>query len=174
MDAEMKLDQLSEFIPILQNVAAIVPESLWRRRARDGRFAFVEHLWHLADLEEEFGRRIERLLVETNPVLADFPGERIALLRRYIDQEGAPALDRYRHTRAANIQLFADLRASDWSRGGAQEQMGEVTIESVLYAMLQHDIAHANDLVALLPELGAPVSPELAGFAERSPLARSA
>jgi hypothetical protein len=42
-----------------------LPASLLR--VRSGAFALVEHFWHLADLEAEFGARIRRLLEEDDP-----------------------------------------------------------------------------------------------------------
>src|SRR5215470_1921827 len=53
----------------------------------DGAPSPVEQCWHLADLEREgYGSRIRRLLDESNPVLPDFDGARVARERKYAER----------------------------------------------------------------------------------------
>jgi uncharacterized damage-inducible protein DinB len=169
------MKELAVFGVILRGVNAAVPEPLWRQRAKDGSFSLVEHACHLADLEEEaFGVRIERLLGEDRPHLPDFAGDVIARERQYIEQAMTPAFDRYARAREENRRRFRALSDADWSRRGTQEHVGDVTLGSLLEAMLSHDHAHANEIVALLHDLGVAPSGELLNFADRAPLARSA
>lgn len=157
---------------ILRIVFARTPRNLWTERAGEP-FALVEHACHLADLEEEaFGVRIARLIEEEQPLLRDFPGDAIARERRYLDHDPLPAIERFRAARIANEERLRN--APDWQRRGTQEGVGEVTLARVAEMMEQHDVAHANELVALLRALKVVVPDELADFASRDPLARSA
>ena len=55
------LDRLGVMPALLRDVAAALADVTQRRPAAGG-FAFVEHAWHLADLEREgYGTRISRL-----------------------------------------------------------------------------------------------------------------
>src|SRR5215468_3688720 len=69
----------------------------------DGTPSPVEQCWHLADLEREgYGSRIRRILEETDPMLPDFDGARVARERNYLMRPLAAALDAFRAARAEN------------------------------------------------------------------------
>ena len=172
----MLLEPLRDFPSVFQSVVDAVPRPLFTRRAKDGRFALVEHAHHLADLEiEGYGDRIERMLAEENPYLPDFRGDVIAEQRRYRELEIQPALDRFRIARERNVVRLRGLRPEEWSRGGRQEEVGAITLDSLARSMFEHDLAHANDLAALLPELGVAAPETLAAFVKLAPsLRRSA
>jgi hypothetical protein len=135
---------------LLARAATALPDAKSRQR-RGGRFALVENLWHLADLEAEgFGARIARLLAEEDPFLPDFDGERIAAERKYLEKELAPAVAAFAEARAANLKALAAV--TDWTRRGRQEGVGEITLRDLPARMLDHDLAHCNELADLLEE----------------------
>jgi hypothetical protein len=174
MNRDTKFQRLTQFPEML---ARIVNDAggLLTQRPADGTFALVEHVCHLADLEEEgYGRRIMRLLSETSPFLADFAGDVIARERRYLEQHALPALERFRKARRLNILTLRSLRDDQWGRKGSQENVGAITLASIFDGIVDHDTAHAAEIAALLRELGARVPDELALFIEHEPLARSA
>ena len=169
----MLLVQLLESQEILRHAIESIPAHRMRTRSAAGGFAIVEHAWHLADLEEEgFAVRIRRIMAESNPQLPDFKGDVIARERRYIELAMAPALDRYAAVREANVERLRG--AEHWSRPAVQEHVGPVTLESVACSILQHDIAHANEIAGLTRELGLVVPAALVSLASLEPLARSA
>lgn len=160
------IDRLAIFPVLLREVLADVPEVLLRSRARDGRFALVEHAWHLADLEEEgFALRIRRLLEEERPILPNFAGDLIAEERRYLHQAAIPAVERFAWQRERNRERLTGLQPAELQRAGLQEGVGEILVAQLPTMMLEHDLGHANDLVALLPELGLVVPTALTRFA---------
>lgn len=148
----MDLELLSEFPSILREVVDVVPADLRRTRTRDGYFALVEHVWHLADLEQEaFGSRIDRLQSEERPYLPDFRGDAIAQERKYLEQEVQPALERFVRAREQNAARLRSVR--DWSRAGVQEGVGEIALRDIPSRMHEHDREHATQVLALLAEL---------------------
>ncbi len=168
-----RLDRLSDFANAVVSVFSDSP--LIRRRPAAGGFALVEHAWHLADLETEaYAVRIARLLTEVNPSFADFRGDEIARERRYIEQEIAPALNRFIAQRTANVAALRGVAPDQWERRGQQEGVGEVTIARVAEMMSEHDRGHASEIAALLRELGLDVPLSLASFAAEPPLRRTA
>ncbi|HSP13839.1 MAG TPA: DinB family protein [Thermoanaerobaculia bacterium] len=174
-DRDLILDRLQLFPEIVQRTIATTAEELWRTKTATTPFALVEHAWHLADLEEEgFGVRIGRMINESDPYLADFNGEETARIRRYLEQAVWPAILRFRAARHANVERLRSVNESGWTRKGTQELVGEITLETLLVSMLRHDIAHANEIVELLHELGVAVPESLAAVAGLEPLARSA
>src|SRR5262249_16905373 len=74
------------------------------RRAGGG-FSCLENVWRLADLGREgYGVRIRRLLTESEPVLANFDGDRAARERRYQSRELADGLAAFASARRFNLQ----------------------------------------------------------------------
>lgn len=145
---------------LLREVAAALSGPALRRRPAAGGFAFVEHAWHLADLEREgYGARIHRLLAETTPALPDFDGDRIARERDYLAGDAGLALQVFAQARARNIERLASLDAAALARRGTQDGAGEVTLARVPRMMAAHDASHVAEIAELVEELapGAPV-----------------
>ncbi len=121
--------------------------------APDGGFCFVEQVWHLADLEvEAFARRIERILREDDPVLADFDGARMARERQYRSLSLAEGLDRFASARASNLEVLSGLEPSHWERPASQEGVGRLVLADVPRMMSEHDASHRAEIRALLRE----------------------
>lgn len=126
--------------------AGLTPETAAAPPA-PGAFAPVEQVWHLADLEAEgFGARIERLLREDAPALADFDGAAIARERDYRSRSLADGLERFAAARRANLARLATVAESQWARGGVQEGVGAVTLCDMPVFLAQHDAAHRAEI----------------------------
>jgi hypothetical protein len=118
-----------------------------RTRLGGQAFSPVEQVWHLADLEHEgFGRRIERLLHEDRPLLADFDGDAIAVERDYRRRSLREGLAAFAAARTANLARLAQLASTDWSRSGTQEGVGAVALCDMPVFMSQHDAAHRAEI----------------------------
>jgi hypothetical protein len=132
--------------------------SVARERRAGLAFSAVEQVWHLADLEHEgFGRRIERLLYEDHPLLADFDGDAIAAERDYRRRSLREGLLAFAAARAANLALMDRLRDEDWERGGVQEGLGPVTLADMPVLMSRHDAAHRGEIELWLAAAAASV-----------------
>src|ERR1043165_5475102 len=102
--------ELSEVIAFLEETPEAVrrlsegidSEEL-RARAEGGGFSFVEHVCHLRDIEREgYSARIERILSEEVPTLADIDGARLAAERRYNEQRFGEGLESFSEARRRN------------------------------------------------------------------------
>src|ERR1700688_2818891 len=132
-----------ELAGLLQALSAAIA------RERRGGLAFsaVEQVWHLADLEHEgFGRRIERLLHENQPLLPDFDGDAIAAERDYSRRSLREGLAAFAAARAANLAHLDRVRDEDWERSGVQEGVGPVVLADLPVLMCQHDAAHRAEI----------------------------
>jgi hypothetical protein len=148
------IDELAGFPERVRAMIARVPEPLRRVRGTDETFSFVEQAWHLADLEVEgYGARIERLLGDQNPQLADFRGDVVAAQRGYNELPIEPALERFTTARAANVARLRALTPEQWQRAGEQEGAGRVTLARVAEMMRAHDAGHAREMETLLQTL---------------------
>ena len=112
-----------------------------------GSFAPVEQVWHLADLEREgFGPRIRRLQAEEHPHLPDFDGEKVAQERDYRSLSLSDGLSAFETARKANLAALQAVSAEQWTRGGTQEGVGEVSLCDMPTFLLQHDAAHKSEI----------------------------
>jgi len=119
------------------------------RRGPDDTFSPVEQCWHLADLEREgFGVRIQRLLRETDPFLADFDGARIAQERQYRARSLSEGLRAFQAVRAANLALLRSVGSDEWARSGTQEGVGRVSLSDLPRLMADHDASHRAEIEA--------------------------
>lgn len=149
------LAELARMPGDLEGRAADFPGERARLRPSDGSFSFVEHVWHLADLESEgFAQRIRRLLAEVEPELPDFDGARIARERDYRSRTVEEGLARFRTARAANLATLRSCSAADSARAGTQEGVGPVTLGELPGRMLEHDRSHRGEIEELLTRLG--------------------
>ena len=136
-----------------ETVAAIAPARR-QMRARDGNFSLQEHACHLRDIEIEAYRvRLERMLAETTPALADVDGGTLARERDYHGQDLATAQAAFAAVRADMVARLMSLSAQQRRRTGMMEGVGEITVEGLARMMLAHDAEHLADLVQLRQEL---------------------
>jgi hypothetical protein len=131
--------------------AALVGEANATVRPPDGSFCFVEHVWHLVDIEgDAYAVRLERLREEADPVLADFDGARVAKERNYRERSVREGLGAFARVRGANLATLAAIQSHEWSRAGTQEQMGPVCLRDVPRMMAEHDATHRREMEDLL------------------------
>jgi hypothetical protein len=111
----------------------------------------VEHVWHLADLEEEaYAVRIRRIREEDGPVLADFDGGRLAAERQYRLRDIGDGLLAFGRARSANVATLRQVSANEWARSATQDQVGPLTLDDVPRMMDEHDTSHRQDLEQLV------------------------
>src|SRR5919206_1155435 len=100
-----------------------------RARADDGTFSFVEHACHLRDIEREgYCARIEKILSEESPALADLDGPRLAAERRYNEQQFDDGLEEFASARGRSVSALRALTDEQLERRGVLEGVGEVTL----------------------------------------------
>jgi hypothetical protein len=140
---------------LLARAATRISEAEARLSGSNGDFAFVEHLWHLADLEQEaYGVRIRRLLAEREPFLSDFDGDRIARERNYRARSVAEGLAAFTRAREANLAKLRAVSGDDWKRRGEQESVGSVSLADIPRMMAEHDRSHEQQIGNLISCLG--------------------
>lgn len=118
------------------------------------KWSVLEHVCHLKDIEEEgYTARIEKLLRETQPFLADIDGDKLARERSYNSQDFDATLRAFALTRAENARAIKDLTLDQLNRSGIFENTGPVTLGSLLLMMRDHDGGHLQDISDLREQL---------------------
>jgi hypothetical protein len=139
---------------MLARAASGLSDAQVRRSPKNGRFSFIEHVWHLADLEREgYGVRIRRILTEEDPLLSNFDGDRVMRERVYAKRDLDEGLMAFARARHANLERLRGASAEDWKRGGVQEAVGRIDLSDIPRMMTGHDRAHTAELADLIAEL---------------------
>jgi hypothetical protein len=158
-----KVDVMVPFEEELRRMPAVVveaarglPGSLVADRPLAGGFAMVEHVWHLADLETDaYEVRIRRILEEGEPELAGFDGEAVAAQRKYRALRLRDGIKKFTAARERTLAALRSVQGDAWERAGIQEGVGRVTLRDIPRMMHEHDVAHREEIEALLEELAA-------------------
>src|SRR5258705_3662724 len=91
---------------IAAQIADLSDQQARRRTPEDG-FSAVENVCHLRDIEVEgYSVRIQRILNEDRPRLADIDGGRLAVERDYNGQSIQEALTAFAQARNSNVRLL--------------------------------------------------------------------
>src|SRR5438270_872180 len=152
--------ELSHTPSMLARIAAELPESA--QRVRSGPFAFVEHVWHMADLEREaFGLRIVRLALEALVLRSIAYGESDAVVHLLVRGRGrvsafARAARSSRKRFGGALEPFQRVEALLSEREG--QELWSLREARVLEAHARlrddlHRIAHAGCAVELIHDL---------------------
>lgn len=129
-----------------QTFENLTPEQAIRRTTK-GEFSPVEQVWHLADLETEaYGVRIRRLLLEPNPHLSNFDGDRVAAEKHYQTLSLTEGLERFKQARRFTIEAFNDIQPNQWPLSGELEGVGPISLCDLPSFLLQHDAAHRAEI----------------------------
>jgi hypothetical protein len=156
-----KVEGMVPFEEELQRMPALVVEAARGLRGTTvsdrplaGGFAMIEHVWHLADLETDaYEVRIRRLLEEDEPELPGFDGEAVAAKRKYRALRLRDGLKKFTEARERNLAALRSLEGDAWQRAGIQEGVGKITLQDVPRMMHEHDLAHRQEIEALVQEL---------------------
>lgn len=127
-------------------------EARWKPNADE--FSVVENVCHLRDIEVDgYAARIQKILREDEPFLPDLNGARLAVERRYNEQELAAALEAFQSARRGNVLAVRELSSQQLERRGVFENTGAITLSGLLELMREHDMAHLDELKGLRARL---------------------
>ncbi|NPV68142.1 MAG: DinB family protein [Anaerolineae bacterium] len=132
--------------------------------ARDGDDGWnvVEIVCHLRDFEEIFFMRARRIVEEDRPVLEPFDHERMAIERRYSQEDLRAAFEAYAARRAAFLDWLKARNEADWQRVGVHPEVGEYTLLEQAMQVPLHDVDHLEQIARVLGLPAAGGTPPLA------------
>jgi hypothetical protein len=138
----------------LREIVETIAAERRRSRPASGGFSAVEHVCHLRDIDGDgYAVRLERMLSEERPVLADIDGDALARERDYQGQDLAAALAAFTRTREGIVRRLAKVSHAERRRVGLWQGTREMTVDDLVAAMLTHDSEHIEELTALRDEM---------------------
>ena len=117
------------------------------RRPDADRFNIREALAHMADWDEIFRTRGERIRDEEVPLLPGYDEGQLALERNYAAVPIAESLERFIASRAALLAFFESLTPEQWKRHGNRDEIGMIDLSDLSVMILGHDGYHAEQFI---------------------------
>jgi hypothetical protein len=159
--------ELARFSTLLELLVGELDEASWRARPAPGEWAPVEIVCHLRDEEtEDFGARV-RVVTEGSRRFAPNDPERLAIERRYLDDDGPGALAAFHERRVDSLAFLAGLAPERLSGAAERPSGGALSGLDLLAAWVAHDRLHVAQLAATLArswaEHWSPLRTEYAG-----------
>ena len=116
-----------------------------------GEWSAAQVAAHLADAELVYSVRVRLILTDDNPTITAYDQDAWASRLSMSDLDVAGSVARFRMLREANLRLYESLEADEWDRVGTHEEVGLVSITSIVETLIGHDRAHLDQIRKLLP-----------------------
>jgi len=117
-------------------------DDLWDFRPNPERFTLREVLAHVADWDNIFLERVQRILDEDQPTLPDLDEGAIALANAYAIQDPLDNLKRWSESRPELVKLLRSRKHEDFGRIGYKAPFGAISIDAWLSLIIGHDMYH--------------------------------
>jgi DinB superfamily len=141
------LGELAQAPAKIKTATVDLSEAELRHKKTNEEFSILESVCHLRDLEVEgYTVRIDRLLAEEEPDLADFDGGRVAAERSYNTEDFQPALQTFTRARLENVARIRSLEPASLMRTAKLAGVGRITLKDLLSMMREHDDGHLETL----------------------------
>jgi hypothetical protein len=142
--------ELAQMPGVLDRLLGGLDAAAWRTRPAPAEWAPVEIVCHLRDEEtEDFGARV-RVVTEGSRRFAPNDPERLAIERRYLDDDGPGALAAFHERRVDSLAFLAGLAPERLSGAAERPSGGALSGLDLLAAWVAHDRLHVAQLAATL------------------------
>jgi hypothetical protein len=121
-----------------------------QKPAQDGGWGVVEILPHLLDWEEITHDRVWRLLEEDRPELEEYDDSLWAIEHEYSSQDPYEVFRRFTELRHELVARLRELDDAAWQRTAILGEHGEITLQGLMNAIVDHDAKHlaqARDVI---------------------------
>ena len=140
------LDLLEATPTILRGLMAEIDEDDVRWKPAPDRWSIHEVLAHLLMIEQLYGDRAKRIVVDNNPTLAKYVEPDEAHLGRKSTNQ---YLKEFVTLRQANYFFWHGIPSSAATRTGVHPEMGAITLLQLLNELANHDLGHLRQIAEL-------------------------
>lgn len=131
---------------ILKALLRDVPAEILDWKPAADRWSISEVLAHLLAIEQLYGDRAKRIVVDNNPTLARYEEPDQAQLRKKTARQ---YLDEFVALRQAHYFFWHGIPSSAGSRTGVHPEMGAITLLQLLNELANHDLGHLRQIAEL-------------------------
>jgi hypothetical protein len=153
MQALSRVPTLQPAIALLEKTPAMlelllrdVPGDILDWKSAEERWSIKQVLAHLLVIEQLYGDRAKRIVVDENPALVKFtPPDEAKVRMRTARQH----LDDFVASRRAHIFFWHSIPANGGSRTGMHHGIGQVTLHQMLNELANHDLGHLRQIAEI-------------------------
>jgi len=131
---------------ILEMLLRDVPADILDWKPAADRWSISEVLGHLLLIEQLYGDRAKRIVVDNNPTLAKYEEPDQFQLRK---MPGRQYLEDFVALRQAHFFFWHGIPSAAGSRTGVHPEMGAVTLLQLLHELANHDLGHLRQIAEL-------------------------
>jgi len=131
---------------ILEMLLRDVPTDILDWKPAADRWSISEVLGHLLLIEQLYGDRAKRIVVDNNPTLAKYEEPDQFQLRK---MPGRQYLEDFVALRQAHFFFWHGIPSAAGSRTGVHPEMGAVTLLQLLHELANHDLGHLRQIAEL-------------------------
>jgi hypothetical protein len=131
---------------ILELLLRDVPADVLDWKPAADRWSITEVLAHLLMIEQLYGDRAKRIVVDNNPTLAKYLEPDETQLRKKTTNQ---FLKEFVALRQAHYFFWHGIPSSAASRTGVHPEMGAVTLLQLLNELANHDLGHLRQIAEL-------------------------
>ena len=131
---------------ILETLLRDVPADVLDWKPSPDRWSIAEVLAHLLMIEQLYGDRAKRIVVDNNPTLEKYFEPDEAKLRGKTTNQ---YLKEFVALRQANYFFWHGIPSSAGSRTGVHPEMGTITLLQLLNELANHDLGHLRQITEL-------------------------
>lgn len=131
---------------ILETLLRDLPADILDWKPAADRWSITEVLAHLLEIEQVYGDRAKRIVVDNNPILVKYVEPDEAQLRK---KTGRQCLDEFVALRQAHYFFWHGIPSSAGSRTGVHPEMGAVSLLQLLNELANHDLGHLRQIAEL-------------------------
>ena len=106
------------------------------------RFTIREGIARLADWDEIYLARMERICAEDVPVLPDIDEAQVAIDHDYASAKVAEQVERLHFGRVRLVAFLQGRSAAEWARVGNRPEIGLISLEFITTTLPLHDAYH--------------------------------
>lgn len=123
----------------------------WCCKPAEGEWCLTEVMCHLRDVEREVHQpRFEAILANPGAFLPGAVADEWVEERAYFRQHGPAALAEFVAARRKTVALLPPPESTLWQRQGEHAFFGPTTMHELLNLVVQHDLAHREQVTNLL------------------------
>lgn len=115
-----------------------------KRPASDGGWGVIENLGHLRDWDAVFLDRVTALLTQDHPTLPEYDDQLWEIEHDYRGQDPRKVLDGLRQQRTQLVEVLSAMPPEGWARQGRVGAEANVTVDTIVQRIRQHDAEHAK------------------------------
>jgi hypothetical protein len=131
---------------VLETLLRDVPEEILNWKPSPDRWSINEVLAHMLAIEELFGDRAKRIVVDNNPALLRYqePGE-----TQLPEKTARQYLQDFVALRQAHYFFWHGIPSSAAARTGVHSELGTITLLQLLNELANHDLGHLRQITEL-------------------------